>query len=154
MTDGDVAAAPLMLVSGDVEGVIETLRKGALELGIRVVPSDVAPGAPVAERAVIVVVAVCAAVGQSLIARGLDAVRDRESQLAPDAIRVVVTVAGVAGRVPEKALRLLGSELQFQVESAALAVGTPGRWRSWRRRVGLATLAALGIEVFRVAPPA
>lgn len=147
----DPVDAPVMLLGGDAEQFVEALRQGAQDLGIRTISTEVAPGEPVPEPAVVVVVAVRAVPGQSSIARGLDAVHERESQITADAIRVVITVAGVAGRIPDRAVRLLGSEIQYQVESAALAVGAPGRWRSWRGRLGLATLSALGIEVFRIA---
>ncbi|MGG7465953.1 MULTISPECIES: hypothetical protein [unclassified Plantibacter] len=150
----DPTNAPVMLLGGDAEQFVEALRQGARDLGIRTISTEVPPDEPVSERAVVVVVAVRAVPGQSSIARGLDAVHERESQITADAIRVVITVAGVAGRIPDRAVRLLGSEIQYQVESAALAVGAPGRWRSWRGRLGLATLSALGIEVFRIASAA
>ncbi|WP_141399262.1 hypothetical protein [Curtobacterium sp. 'Ferrero'] len=69
--------------------------------------------------------------------------------LAPNAVRIVVTVSGMT-RLAPKLERTLTSEVLHQISAASAPSGSSRPFRSLRMRLGLAGLKASGVRVFRV----
>ncbi|WP_144761023.1 hypothetical protein [Curtobacterium sp. 9128] len=69
--------------------------------------------------------------------------------LAPNAVRIVVTVSGATRLVP-KLERTLTTEVLHQMGSAAALNTVTRPFRTLRMRLGLAALQTAGVRVFRI----
>jgi hypothetical protein len=145
----------LVLFAGDADEVLTILSDAARKAGIPVVMQSAADVDDRVlagdERASIALIAVRALEGRSAIVQGLRMVEEIAPLLTPDAIRIVVTVRGVARVAPRQLLRPLSTEILHQVESAVKDSASERPWRNFRLRFGLAALTASGIGVHRVA---
>lgn len=136
-----VRTADSVLIAGDVIEVVTVLIAAANRRGVTVMTD------PVGEKAELAVIVVQVEKGQSALARGLKHLEAFENALTRDAIRVVVTVAGVTKIAPATTTRLLGPQIQHQIDAAGRpnSLNTP-----FGVRIGTALLLAAGVRVLRV----
>lgn len=145
-------AAPLLtgpiFLEGDAEELLELLRAGAFASEIAVTSSESA-GVSSENPASIVILAIESDGRRSSIRKASKMLDAMQREVAPDAIRIVVVQSGRSRIAPARLQRLLANEILFEVTMAIPALRKRASWRSFRERVGLATLDAAGLQILR-----
>jgi len=138
-----VLSAPILL-EGDADELLTVLRNGARGAGI--VQTD---RVSASQPACVVVVAIKRDARRSSLVKAASLLRELDEHVAPTAVRIVVVQSARSKLAPPKLQRLVAAEVLFHV---ALALGSvvPGRReRTYRQRLGLATLDAAGFRILR-----
>lgn len=132
------------LLDGDAAELLTVMRDGARSAGI-----PITDGASATQPARVVVLAIQRDARRSSLVKATRLLRDLETQVAPDAVRIVVVQSARSKLAPPKLQRLVASEVMFHV-ALALANVVPGhRERTLRQRLGLTTLDAAGFRILR-----
>lgn len=138
-----VLAAPILL-DGDADELLEVLRAGAASAGI-----PVTDRASSTDPACVAVVAITKDARRSSLVKAASLLRQLDDHVAPTAVRIVVVQSARSKLAPPKLQRLVASEVLFHV-ALALSNVVPGqRERTFRQRLGLATLDAAGFRILR-----
>lgn len=136
-----------ILLDGDAETLIETLGASARDTFLTVLSYqewlDLG-----AEPSRVVVLVMEGHGRRSSFAQAIELLRAMDSAIASDAIRIVIVQSGRSKVVPPRVQRLIAAEILHQVALASPRIGPP-QSRSFRRRVGLATLDAAGLRILR-----
>ena len=147
-----VSAAHLLtgpiFLEGDAQELLELLRAGARDSDIEV-SSSASVSATRSFPASIVILAIESDGRRSSIMKASSMLRDMEQDVAPDAIRIVVVQSGRSRIAPARLRRVLVTEILFEVTMAVPGPRPRPAWRSFRERMGLATLDAAGLQVLR-----
>jgi len=138
-----VLRAPILL-EGDADELLTVMRAGARAAGI---PET--DRASATQPARVVVLAIQRDARRSSLVKATTLLRELDGHIAPEAVRIVVVQSARSKLAPPKLQRLVASEALFQV-ALALANVVPGQnERTFRQRVGLATLDAAGFRILR-----
>lgn len=138
-----VQGAPILL-EGDAEVLLAALRAGAGTFGI---PET--DHASTDQPARVVVLAIHRDSRRSSLVKATKLLRRLDDEVAPDAVRIVVVQSVRSRLVPPRLLRLIASEILFQVAIALPGVQAAQMTRTLRQRWGLTTLDAAGFRVLR-----
>jgi hypothetical protein len=132
------------LLDGDAKELLSVLRTGAESANI-----PFTYGAAATQPARVVVVAIVRDARRSSLVKATRLLRHLEQHIASDAVRIVVVQSARSKLAPPKLQRLVASEVIFHV-ALALSDVVPGhRERTFRQRLGLATLDAAGFRILR-----
>lgn len=136
-----------ILLDGDSTDLVSALSSSARDTGLTVLSYDewLELGAEPARVAVLVIEGHGR---RSSFAQAVELLRAMDAALSSDAIRIVIVQSGRAKVVPPRVQRLIAAEILHQVALASPRMGPP-QSRSFRRRVGLATLDAAGLRILR-----
>jgi len=148
----DLATAEVVLTG--TQDLLPVLRAAAVRAGVdaarmRVVHLDDLPDPDDRPDAELAVIAIRRRGDGPAFHRAQQAAERIEPLLAPNAVRVVVTVSGVT-RLAPKVERTLTSEVLHQIGAASATSGLRRPFRDLRSRLGLAGLRASGVRVFRI----
>ena len=136
-----------ILLDGDAEKLVESLGSSARDTGLTVLNYqewlDLG-----AEPCRVVVLGIEGHGRRSSFAQAVELLRAMDVAVASDAIRIVIVQSGRSKVVPPRVQRLIAAEILHQVALASPRIGPP-QSRSFRRRVGLATLDAAGLRILR-----
>jgi hypothetical protein len=141
-----LSASPI-LIDGDAEELLGIIRSGSEQFDITV--TDRATLIASGQKAAIVILAVDGDGRRSSFARAATLLRRMDALLAPDAVQICVIQSGRSRIAPPRLLRLLASEILFQVTMAIPELVPLQLRRSIRQRIGLAALDAAGLRVIR-----
>ena len=132
------------LLDGDADELLSVMRTGAESARI-----PVTDGASATQPARVVVLAIQRDARRSSLVKAARMLRELEEHAASDAVRIVVVQSARSKLAPPKLQRLVASEVLFHV-ALALSNVVPGhRERTFRQRLGLATLDAAGFRILR-----
>lgn len=149
----DLATAEVVLAG--TQDLLPVLRASAVRAGVdaarmRVVGVDDLPAPGEHADADLAVIAIRRPGEDPAFHRAQEAAELIAPLLAPNAVRVVITVSGVT-RLAPKVERTLTSEVLHQIGVASARSGFSRPFRNVRTRVGTAGLRAAGVRVFRIA---
>jgi hypothetical protein len=138
-----VLTAPILL-EGDADELLSVLRTGARTAGIP--ETDRAAST---QPARVVVVAIKRDARRSSLVKAASLLRELDDHIATAAVRIVVVQSRRTKLAPPKLQRLVAAEVMFHV-ALALSNVVPGlKERTFRQRLGLATLDAAGFRILR-----
>lgn len=148
----DLATAEVVLAGS--QELLPVLRAAAVRAGVdatrmRVVGVDDLPDPHCSAEAELAVIAIRRPGEDPAFHRAHEAAELIAPLLAPNAVRVVITVSGVT-RLAPKVERTLTSEVLHQIGAASAPSGFERPFRSLRDRLGVAGLRASGVRVFRI----
>jgi len=139
----DRALTPV-LIDGDASELLEVLRESSLASSI-----PISDHAAAAHPAQVVILAIERDGRRSSLTKASKLLREMNDVIAEDAVRIVVIQSSRSRITPTRLLRLLTSEILFQVAVAFDPMQKLGKSRSIRQRIGLATLDAAGLRILR-----
>ena len=136
-----------ILLDGDAETLIDSIGSSARDSGLQVLSYQqwLDSGA---EPSRVVVLGIEGHGRRSSFAQAVELLRAIDAAVASDAIRIVIVQSGRSKVVPPRVQRLIAAEILHQIALASPRIGPP-QSRSFRRRVGLATLDAAGLRILR-----
>ncbi|MGN8049213.1 hypothetical protein ACTJKO_05945 [Curtobacterium sp. 22159] len=148
----DLASAEVVLAG--TQDLLPVLRAAAVRAGVdatrmRVVGVDDLPDPGETGQAELAVIAIRRPGEDPAFHRAHEAAELIAPLLAPNAVRIVVTVSGLT-RLAPKVERTLTSEVLHQIGAASAPSGFERPFRNFRMRLGLAGLRAAGVRVFRI----
>ena len=148
----DLRTAEVVLAG--TQDLLPVMRASAVRAGVdvarmRVVGVDDLPDPGEIGHAELAVIAIRRPGDDPAFHRAHEAAEMIAPLLAPNAVRIVVTVSGVT-RLAPKLERTLTSEVLHQIGEASAPSGNARPFRSFRMRLGLAGLRAAGVRVFRI----
>ena len=148
----DLRTAEVVLAG--TQDLLPVMRASAVRAGVdvarmRVVGVDDLPDPGETGHAELAVIAIRRPGDDPAFHRAHEAAEMIAPLLAPNAVRIVVTVSGVT-RLAPKLERTLTSEVLHQIGEASAPSGNARPFRSFRMRLGLAGLRAAGVRVFRI----
>lgn len=148
----DLGSAGVVLAG--TQELLPILRTAAVRAGVdaarmRVVGVDDLPDPDETWDAELAVIAIRRPGDDPAFHRAHEAAEVIDGLLAPNAVRIVVTVSGVT-RLAPRVERTLTSEVLHQIGAASAPSGFERPFRNLRMRLGLAALRAAGVRVFRV----
>uniref|UniRef100_A0A942SXY3 Uncharacterized protein n=1 Tax=Neobacillus citreus TaxID=2833578 RepID=A0A942SXY3_9BACI len=148
----DLRSAEVVLAG--TQELLPVLRSAAVRAGVdasrmRVVGVDDLPDPDEVGSAELAVIAIRRPGDDPAFHRAHEAAERIAPLLAPNAVRIVVTVSGVT-RLAPKLERTLTSEVLHQIGAASAPSGFERPFRGVRMRLGLAGLRAAGVRVFRI----
>jgi hypothetical protein len=141
-------------VLAGTQELLPVLRAAAVRAGVdatrmRVVGVDDLPDPGAHAEAELAVIAIRRPGDDPAFHRAHEAAELIAPLLAPNAVRVVVTVSGMT-RLAPRVERTLTSEVLHQIGAASAPSGFKRPFRNARSRFGLAGLRAAGVRVFRI----
>jgi hypothetical protein len=134
-----------MLIDGDAEELVDILRTGAERAGITVVSR-----ASLTDPAHVAVLAIAKDGHRSSVLAATTALHDLGSALTKDAVRIAIIRSGRLKLAPARVQRLVADEVLFHVSAALTTDPALSSDRSFRQRLGNATLLAAGLRVLRL----
>ncbi|MBF4588642.1 MULTISPECIES: hypothetical protein [unclassified Curtobacterium] len=142
------------VVLAGTQELLPVLRAAAVRAGVdatrmRVVGVDDLPDPTDHAEAELAVIAIRRPGDDPAFHRAQDAAEKIDPLMAPNAVRIVVTVSG-ATRLAPKLERTLTTEVLHQMGAAAAPFGFRRPFRNLRKRLGLAALQTAGVRVFRI----
>ncbi|MFS0728686.1 hypothetical protein ABC270_01250 [Curtobacterium sp. 1P10AnD] len=148
----DLRSAEVVLAG--TQELLPVLRAAAVRAGVdamrmRVVGVDDLPDPGETGDAELAVIAIRRPGDDPAFHRAHEAAELIDPLLAPNAVRIVVTVSGMT-RLAPKVERTLTSEVLHQIGAAAAPTGRDRPFRNLRMRLGLAALKTSGVRVFRI----
>ncbi|KTR46509.1 hypothetical protein [Curtobacterium oceanosedimentum] len=148
----DLATAEVVLAG--TQELLPVLRASAVRAGVdaarmRVVGVDDLPDPHDHADADLAVIAIRRPGDDPAFHRAQEAAELIAPLLAPNAVRIVITVSGVT-RLAPRVERTLTSEVLHQIGVASARSGFKRPFRSMRTRLGTAGLRAAGVRVFRI----
>ncbi|WIE54165.1 MULTISPECIES: hypothetical protein [unclassified Curtobacterium] len=139
-----------VLLDGDAGEVVAALEAFAHRIELPIIRPDRRDELPDDVRCPVAVLAVRNSGRRSSLRRAIDVLRAVEAHLTPDAVVVAVSTSSAARSAPARLQRQLSAEILYQVR-AAVSPAAPRSGRSFRLRLGLSALGAVGVQVFRIA---
>ncbi len=142
------------VVLAGTQELLPVLRVAAVRAGVdaqrmRVIGVDDLPEPDGTGDAELAVIAIRRPGDDPAFHRAQEAAERIDPLLAPNAVRIVVTVSGLT-RLAPKLERTLTAEVLHQIGSASAPNAVKAPFRNLRMRLGLAALQTAGVRVFRI----